>query len=735
MTETQLADYLAGLREARLARLNGARPQSPVEHVLRRQASGALASQVTMHEPFSDIHERRREQEEALSLRMALDDLDLKEEAEVLGAAHADAIELIKADVLARSIALDVETELPAAPETQLAQTVKSREVNMQDCVQPDSPQTYHKTFKKRGYQGLARAVAADIANSRRRISSGSKRKASSDRSVFPNRQERIYEEPQEAPVAAPAVDGKFDDVPDMPRHVRKNPFARIRFTQGKLERTKTAPTPYSRTAEPPVEPVPVPVPATLGKPLYSSNDSATSLSRNDMIEPRDSSENVITELRSDEIRAATSKRFADQSERLPRPSAVSHSPKRPIASFQPDWKPEENDTAFRHRPEPSKPIAEDADPATVPVSTSIPEIEYTPLPSVAIPEDQNLPESEDVVPHVPVPSINLTDQSVPPAIVLPSRPRPTEPVQVSTQIQATSRSRPLLQHAATTPNLLATKPQLPPSSSRNPSLCSHCALPISGRVLTAAGERLHPDCFSCHQCKTNLECVAFYPEPDSKYYERLARIQQRISGLDVSVPKGMSVQEVKGLEESDGDDSLRYFCHLDFHELFSPRCKSCKTPIEGQVVVACGAEWHVGHFFCAQCGDVCIAAIECYQTVTDTFTQPFDADKPYVEQDKYAWCVGCHTNRYGPKCKKCRKPVGDVALNALGADWHEDCFCCVVCISHDIILPWPVMLILSSNAVPSSRMGVSSCAVNHSIQSASGAKNAGSNLDWACSQ
>jgi hypothetical protein len=22
-------------------------------------------------------------------------------------------------------------------------------------------------------------------------------------------------------------------------------------------------------------------------------------------------------------------------------------------------------------------------------------------------------------------------------------------------------------------------------------------------------------------------------------------------------------------------------------------------------VVVACGAEWHVGHFFCAQCGDV----------------------------------------------------------------------------------------------------------------------------------
>lgn len=59
------------------------------------------------------------------------------------------------------------------------------------------------------------------------------------------------------------------------------------------------------------------------------------------------------------------------------------------------------------------------------------------------------------------------------------------------------------------------------------------------------------------------------------------------------------------GTEEEDGDEGLRFYCHLDYHEFFSPRCKSCKTPIEGEVVVACGAEWHVGHFFCAQCGDV----------------------------------------------------------------------------------------------------------------------------------
>jgi hypothetical protein len=44
---------------------------------------------------------------------------------------------------------------------------------------------------------------------------------------------------------------------------------------------------------------------------------------------------------------------------------------------------------------------------------------------------------------------------------------------------------------------------------------------------------------------------------------------------------------------------------------MFSPRCKSCKTPIEGEVVVACGAEWHVGHFFCAECGDVCLSHLK----------------------------------------------------------------------------------------------------------------------------
>jgi hypothetical protein len=120
------------------------------------------------------------------------------------------------------------------------------------------------------------------------------------------------------------------------------------------------------------------------------------------------------------------------------------------------------------------------------------------------------------------------------------------------------------------------TRPGVPTAS------CESCSTGISGKIVTAGGCRFHPECFTCFHCQTPLECVAFYEEPEASRAERLANAPEEDNGVP------------------------RFYCHLDFHEMFSPRCKSCKTPIEGEVVVACGAEWHVGHFFCAECGDVC---------------------------------------------------------------------------------------------------------------------------------
>lgn len=173
---------------------------------------------------------------------------------------------------------------------------------------------------------------------------------------------------------------------------------------------------------------------------------------------------------------------------------------------------------------------------------------------------------------------------------------------------------------------------------------CNLCRNPIEGRIVTAGSLRFHPECFRCDHCETPLEHVGFYPEPKEHRSKRLEK-----AGIEETTLTGNGT-------------GVRFYCHLDFHELFSPRCKSCKTPIEGEVVMACGSTWHPGHFFCAECGD------------------PFTAQSKFVEKDGYAWCVGCYTKRYSGRCKKCKKPVTETVVKALGGEWHEDCFCCTVC-------------------------------------------------------
>ncbi|KAF2632340.1 hypothetical protein BU25DRAFT_149577 [Macroventuria anomochaeta] len=274
-----------------------------------------------------------------------------------------------------------------------------------------------------------------------------------------------------------------------------------------------------------------------------------------------------------------------------------------------------------------------------------------------------------------PIPTINAPSISVTPSVPATSVSEPTpstrplpdprnytkKPFGAAPPISTSQPSRPPL---STRPLPASARTHWTPTSVRTGAQCTHCALPISGRIVSAGGCRFHPECFSCYQCGEKLECVAFYPEPSAKHAARVDRMRARQRGEDIAfLPGWETAEKMRELEEQDGlDEAPRFYCHLDFHECFSPRCKSCKTPIEGEVVVACGAEWHPGHFFCAQCGD------------------PFDSSTPFVEKDGYAWCVNCHTNRYSAKCKGCRKPVTDTVVKALGAEWHVGCFVCVEC-------------------------------------------------------
>lgn len=284
----------------------------------------------------------------------------------------------------------------------------------------------------------------------------------------------------------------------------------------------------------------------------YTRYESASptpppSQDKNETFPPKDERER-----RSDDIRAATSKKRGDRSEKLPMPSAVSDRVGRPIVSFDKTWKPSEEPKPER----PSLPVIEVAAPT---IEVSAPSIEVSAPPSIPVIN----------VPDIKVPTIS--------EIEAPSK-KTNRPMPQPTRNSPTKQGFPRQQGSESRDRWYSpyTRSGVPTAS------CELCSLPISGKIVTAGGCRFHPECFTCFHCHTALECVAFYQEPESSRAERL---ETEANDHEARVP--------------------RFYCHLDFHEMFSPRCKSCKTPIEGEVVVACGAEWHVGHFFCAECGDV----------------------------------------------------------------------------------------------------------------------------------
>ncbi|KAI8085854.1 uncharacterized protein B0P05DRAFT_533968 [Gilbertella persicaria] len=149
---------------------------------------------------------------------------------------------------------------------------------------------------------------------------------------------------------------------------------------------------------------------------------------------------------------------------------------------------------------------------------------------------------------------------------------------------------------------------------------CDGCEEPLSGQAITTSGKHWHTHCFQCQACHQNLEHIAFY--------------------------------EKEGLP----------YCALDYHELFSPRCDFCKTPIEEHSISALGKTYHPGHFFCRECG------------------KPFDEETTFLEHEGHAYCEKDYYKQFGKKCRGCEEIITGDFLVALGADWHKECFVCADC-------------------------------------------------------
>ncbi|KAJ9602079.1 hypothetical protein H2200_013439 [Cladophialophora chaetospira] len=596
---------------------------------------------------YLDSVERQREKEEAQSLREALERIDQKDEMRIYSAAKDEAAELV----------------------------------------------WKHQNPKAAEEEKVAPYTNPDLKSKERRRSSGPRLVSGSRRVSFPSAESKIYEEPEvisqpvtatapPLPTGLPLRAKSRNKLPWLRTKPTENPDPAAQVPKGKkfdrFEIHRNPPT-QSRKAEYTANTPPRP------PPIDTIEEVDTPNSRNSL------------DIRTEDIRAATSMKRKDRSPNLPTPTAVSDQVGRPIVSFDKGWKPpsdsprtsQDLDRPVIRLTESPSPTKERGRPLPRPAPGSEFVASAPAIPTINLPEETppSRPLPEVTVSAPAVPTINLPDEvsppprvSVVPAINFPEDNSdlptisiqtddspPTIPkVSLPNDTQLHAPSRPLPVHSFSTPpqpssyGVKTPSTRLPWLNSRQsmPTVsCSSCALPISGRIVTASGSnsqrdlkaRFHPECFTCSHCDTPLECVSFYPEPDASRLDRL--------GISSETP---NPDETLLLQ----NDPLRFYCHLDFHEFFSPRCRSCKTPIEGEIVIACGQSYHVDHFFCAECGD------------------PFGASTPFVEgSDGYAYCVRCHTRRTSARCRGCKNQILDeVTVEALGGKWHEHCFVCLEC-------------------------------------------------------
>lgn len=543
---------------------------------------------------YRENYERLLEKEEARELRHVLQDLDVNDETRLHQAAQDEATELVwmhqnpgmayknpyapyhNPDATQRSQS-PVRTSVGSQSRKSSGSSLKKIRHSIGSSgssSNPSSPESSDSTGDKaRRRSALSGSLKKNLkvnfalpaeesqpaaANFKPRTVSGD-----SSKGIFRNPDDHIYEEPinstkesDSRPLFSRSDSSALRNASrnSLPRAGKPLPWLRDRKANGsvkdKISRFDIHKNPPTQTRD----------------PGYTRNESTP---------PPDPQEEAIPtkdgiEIRSDDIRAATSKRLKDRSESLPMPSAVSDRVGRPIVSFDPKWRPGD---------QPKPDVQQSGGHASAPPAPTVPTIEVAPTVEVSKPPVPTIIGPDDG-PSPPVPVINVPDVKEPTISEISApvnkKDRP-QGRQVPAPATQNSQQGPLRRN----PSEMQNRWQTPYSRSGVPTArCEACSLSISGKIVTAGGCRFHPECFACFHCQTPLECVAFYEEPQKSREERLA--------------------------SSPEEDRLpRFYCHLDFHELYSPRCKSCKTPIEGEVVVACGAEWHVGHFFCAECGDV----------------------------------------------------------------------------------------------------------------------------------
>ncbi|XP_029159107.1 uncharacterized protein LOC114931297 isoform X1 [Nylanderia fulva] len=155
---------------------------------------------------------------------------------------------------------------------------------------------------------------------------------------------------------------------------------------------------------------------------------------------------------------------------------------------------------------------------------------------------------------------------------------------------------------------------------------CGVCGLSLKYGSLAVSASKLgllyHPACFTCADCKELLVDLAYCVH----------------------------------------DDTL--FCERHYAEQLKPRCAACDELIfSGEYTKAMNKDWHSGHFCCWQCDE----------SLTG---------QRYVLRDEHPYCIKCYESVFANGCEECNKIIGidSKDLSYKDKHWHEACFLCNRC-------------------------------------------------------
>ncbi|KJE93904.1 hypothetical protein CAOG_04622 [Capsaspora owczarzaki ATCC 30864] len=210
---------------------------------------------------------------------------------------------------------------------------------------------------------------------------------------------------------------------------------------------------------------------------------------------------------------------------------------------------------------------------------------------------------------------------------------------------------------------------------------CSSCGETIMGQGVDVDGQKWHPQCFSCYECRINLASEgSFFPVDgyimckDCAPKHRTVTVTKQLgaagrggsgSGSGNGGNGGGSGASNRELNNAAAQDRQRELDALrNSVDTFSvsEKCGKCHEVMYGNGVKApSGAIFHDDCFLCSGCG------------------KDFP-DRRFMEKDGKIWHSDCFKKANAVGCGICHQPISGSMLEYHGSKIHSACFKCSDC-------------------------------------------------------